>query len=259
MPPIFTASISTLFAALFFAVIVTVRKQWHQVRFAPWKYILWTTFFIGILFYGLLFGGMKFTTAGNAGIVALMEIFFAFVIFSLFLKKESRDWSHILGATLMVGGALFILFPGEVRMNWGDGLILLATFFAPFGNHFQQKARKKVSTPFLLFFRSIFSSIFLFGFAYFIGEKLSYNMVEVSLLFLFINGFLLLGLSTIFWVEAIHHIRVSKAISLHTFAPALTLVFAYFFLQEVPTAWQIVGFVPIIAGSFFILRSAKNN
>ena len=51
--------------------------------------------------------------------------------------------------------------------------------------------------------------------------------VSSSLLFLVINGVLLLGVSKILWIEGIHRINVTKANALNSLGPLLTLLFAW--------------------------------
>ena len=82
-----------------------------------------------------------------------------------------------------------------------------------------------------------------------------------SLWFLFINGFILFGLSKIFWVEAIHRITITKANTLGAITPALTMVFAFLILKDIPTIWQIMGFIPMFIGIYIVseLRNIKNH
>jgi len=136
LPPLFSAGLSILFAALFFAVIITLRGKWYELaKKEAWKDILLATFIVGIVFYTLFFLGLKRTTAGNASIIGLTAIFFNFLILSLW-KKEPFVRSHFFGAVAMIGGALFVLFPGTFAFRSGDFLILLACAIVPVGNYF---------------------------------------------------------------------------------------------------------------------------
>ena len=82
--PLFTAGIATLFATLFFALILTKNKKWSDFWIKEgWKPILISTSIIGIFSYSVYFYGLQFTTAGNASIVFLSEVFFSFLIQSI--------------------------------------------------------------------------------------------------------------------------------------------------------------------------------
>ena len=71
-----------------------------------------------------------------------------------------------------------------------------------------------------------------------------------------------MGFSKILWIEGIHRIPVGKAVSLEAINPAFTLILAYFILHEIPTKWQIFGFLPIFIGVLFVtdfsLKSKKS-
>ena len=255
--PLFSAALSTGLSVVFFFFLVTLQKKWGDFqKKGIWKDLLLTSFLIGIVFYLLVFCGLTGTTAINASIIGLMEIFFSFLFFHLFLGEKS-PFLHILGALLMAVGAFIILFPKEFFMHWGDFLLLIAMAVAPFGNYFQKKARAKVSGSFLLFIRSFISSIFLSLFALFLEEVPStFEMINILPLLLF-NGFAVFGFSKLLWVEGIHRISVQKATAINAVTPLFTMVFAYFFLAEVPSFWQILGFIPIAGGIFLLTWEQK--
>jgi drug/metabolite transporter (DMT)-like permease len=98
LPPLYSASITTFVAALFFAAVISLQKNWKQLLYVQaWKYILGATLIIGILFYSLVFVGISKTSAGNAGIALLMEVFFSFLIL-YFWKKERATARNVMGA-----------------------------------------------------------------------------------------------------------------------------------------------------------------
>ncbi|MBN2087247.1 DMT family transporter [Candidatus Peregrinibacteria bacterium] len=248
VPPLFTAALSILSAAIFFAVLITLRKEWSDIKNkSVWLDILLTTLFIGIIYYGLTFIGINNTTAGNASIISLSQVFFSMLFLRLW-GKELLNSSHVIGAVLIVLGAFAILFQGTLEVNIGNLLILIATLFTPIGNYFQQKARKQVSSIFIMFFRSLISGLVLLALAFVYNIPPSIFELKDSIIFILMNGFFLLGLSKIFFIEAIHRIPITKALALGAIGPAITLVIAFFVLNEVPTIWQLVGFLPMLIG-----------
>ncbi|MEN9560971.1 MAG: hypothetical protein RIQ56_244, partial [Candidatus Parcubacteria bacterium] len=63
---------STFVSIFFFAGVVWYKGSWRQFfNRTLWKYIALAVFWIGILFYGLYFFGLEYTTPGNAAIIAL--------------------------------------------------------------------------------------------------------------------------------------------------------------------------------------------
>jgi len=256
LSPITSLGWTTGFAAIFFAIMLTIKKRWSDIKnISALKDILLAVFFIGICYYSLMFIGIKNTSPGNVSIIALAEIFFSFLFFNIW-KKEYINKKYIIGAILIVIGAVIILFPQGLSFRKGDIFILIATMFAPIGNSFQQRARKKISTEGILFIRNLIVFPFFFGAAYLLKETATFPEIKSSLLFLIINGIMLLGLSKILWIEAIHRISVTKAISVSSISPIFTLIFSYFILKEVPTSWQLLSFIPMFFG--VILLTSKN-
>lgn len=256
LKPLTALAYSTLLAAFFFAVILTLRGKWHELkRTDAWADIALTTLFIGVLYYVLVFFGLKYTSPGNAGLIGLLEIFFSYLLFNMW-RKEFYSLSHVIGSLFMVAGAGVLLFPDAQGLNKGDVLIILSTIAAPFGNVFQQRARKKISSETIMFARSFLTTILIFFLVGFVGERASAIDVRQSLWFLILNGVVLLGLTKVLWIEGIHRISVTKANALSSVSPLFTLLFAYLMLRQVPTVWQLSAIVPLAVGLILLTRGA---
>jgi len=252
--PIFSAGISTFFASIFFTFWLIKKKKVNELKNKEgWKYLLLTAFTIGVLFYGLVFYGMSMTTAGNSSIILLMEVFFSFVILNIW-KKEQSTIPHIIGAILMLAGCLLILFPGKIDFNFGDLIILFASAIPPIGNHYQRMARKHVSSTTIMFVRSVIGSISFIIIASFFYSAPSLVDINTAILPLLFNGLFIMGLSKLFWVEAIHRIPITVAAAFGTISPLFTLGFAYMFLGDIPTIWQLYSIIPMIAGVYLLAR-----
>ena len=257
LSPLISLVLSSFFAGIFFAGMVTINKRWHEVLHkAALKNILLVTFFIGILYYLFTFMGLQFTSAGNASIVAMTEVFFSFLFFHV-LRREHLPKTQIIGAGLMIVGAMIILAPNFTHFQLGDLLILLGGAIAPFGNFYAQKARKQVSSETIMMIRSFLSAIAILLIALAIKTPLSLPSIQQSLGFLLINGLLLLGLSKVFWMEGIHRIPVTTANALNCMIPLITLFVAWLVLHQSPTPWQLFSLIPISAGVYFINKKAK--
>lgn len=199
------------------------------------------------MFYSFYFTDLETTSAGNAGIIALFEIFTSFLFFNLF-KKEFISTEHIVGSILMICGALIVLLPNLRAVRIGDFFILAATFFTPIGNYYQQKIRKIASSETIMFARSLITTPIIFLLAYLLHQHVSAEMIKLSLPYLLINGLLLFGVTKLFWIEAIHRISVTKGNALSSITPFLTLIIAWIFLKQSPNLWQLVSLIPLVAG-----------
>jgi drug/metabolite transporter (DMT)-like permease len=255
LPNLYITGISTLIAFLFFAIVVTWQKSWSELKNkAAWKPMLISTFFIGVLFYITLFWGTSLTTAGNASILSLMEIFFAFLVLGVIWKKEPILPHRVWGAVLMVIGAILVKFSGSWQSNIGDWIVVFATAIPSVGNFYMQEARKLVSASTLMMVRSALSAPVILLLAGFTSPLPNSDQILEALPYLLIIGLFLLGLSKMLWVEGIHRINITKAVTLHTIIPVFTLIWAFFWLNEQPTWWQILGFIPIALGAVLVLR-----
>jgi drug/metabolite transporter (DMT)-like permease len=251
--PLYSAAFSILTAGVFFAFMITVKKEWKEIKVkSAWSDILHATLIIGVIFYSLTYIGIQKTSAGNASIIALTEVFFSMTILRLW-KKESLREKYIAGSMLIVVGAFAVLFPGgRLQLNQGDLLILAAAAVAPAGNFFQQRARDKVGANMIMFIRSLLSGIALLILAAFFEPAPSVSAIFSSFYFLLANGLLLMGLGKIFWIEGIHRIPITKATALNSIGPAFTLLFAFLIIKEVPSVWQFLGFLPMLIGIFLL-------
>lgn len=257
IPTLLALAWSTLFSTLFFALILTVRKKWKQIKNTKAiKDILAATLTLGIAYYLFYFFGLRHTSPGNASLIALTEIFFSFLFFNVW-RREYFLRVHIWGAILMLVGAAIVLYPNTTEFKIGDLMVLAASFIAPLGNFFQRRARESVSSESILFIRSLISAIFIFILAYFAKDNFTAMDLKGSMVFLVINGFFLLGLSKILWVEGIFRINVAKANALNAIAPLLTLVFAWLLLGNIPTGFQLFSFIPMFFGVILLGMNKK--
>lgn len=258
LSPLVSFAGSTFFASILFAIVLTARKKWHELKnIHAYKDLLMTTLIIGIIFYLLYFFGLRQTSAGNASIIALSEVFFGYLFFQVY-KKDYLPNLHKLGAVLMVIGALIVLFPKMQNFTGGELLILLAAMIAPIGNFYQQRARKRISSESIMFTRSIISTIFIVFLAIIFKSPLSYPDIKSSIIILLINGVFLFGLSKILWVEGIHRISVTKANALSSISPLFTIFFAWILLQNTPTIWQLLAIIPMSLGVIFLGKPGKS-
>lgn len=257
LSPFLSLGISLIFAALFLAIIISFKKKWYEIKnISALTDIFFATFFIVIIYFGLIFSGLKYTSAGNESIISLTEIFTSYLFFHVF-RKDPIPSQHILGALLMILGAVIVLYPNVHKFQIGDLLILAATFFPPFGNLFQQRARKKVSSEIIIFTRSLTGGIAILSFMLLLKINIFAIDLKNTILFFIINGCLYLGLSKILWVEGIHRISVTKANALGSTSPLITLLFAWLLLKNTPTVWQLMSFIPMFWGIILLSTRSK--
>ncbi len=253
--PMVSLFYSSFFTAGVFLLLYCFRPKWRELLIpGVIKELLYVALIIGVGYYGLFFWGLKYTSAGNASLIALMEIFYSFIFFHVF-RKEQLDAGHITGGLLMLLGAVMVLFNKVSSFRVGDLIVLVAAALPPLGNYYQQKLRKKVSSETVLFGRSMLTLPFLGILAFAFRENLSPAIVSGNFWFLLLNGTIFLGISKIFWLEGIHRISVTKANIISSVSPAFTLLLAVYFLKQYPNWWQLLAFIPLGLGLWMLTKT----
>ena len=255
--PILAYAITLIFSLFSFTILLLVKHRFRElVQWSAYKDLLLTAFFMSLMF-ACIYIGLAFTTAGNMAVLIFLQFFFSFIYFNL-LGGEKFSAQHLTGAFLMAGGAIIILFPQELVLNKGDLLILLAAALAPIANIYQKRARQQVSSETVLAFRTLAALPLLFVLALVFEPAPEIQEIIKALPYLAVSGIMIMGLSKIFWVEAIYRISITKASAMAAFVPVFTLLFAYLVLNEVPALQQLFGIFPVLFGGYLITRKITN-
>lgn len=254
--PVFTIAAATTFFStiFFFSLLLFDRPRRTPLSLACKKNIVVACVTIGIGYYIFSYVGISLTTPGNAAIVMLMEIFFSYLFISVLGRHEPLVKEHVLGAVLMIAGALFVLVPSAGEFRIGDFILLFGSMLPPLGNLAMQRARKEVSSATIMFWRSLTSTVALGILAFAFEGVPSLANLRSALPAILIGGFVLLGFSKILWIEAIHRMPITQTISVASIQPLFTMLFAYLLLRQAPEWAQLLSLPPIAAGMFLLTR-----
>ncbi len=253
--PVFTAAaLTTLCSTLFFLILLIWKPQKQRPSKSCIRDIAFACITIGVGYYAFVYVGISLTTPGNAAIVGLMEIFFSYLFISVIGRHEPFVKSHVLGAVLMVTGILFVLIPSAHVFRSGDFILLVGSMIPPLGNLAMQRARKEVSAAYIMFFRSLTATVALGILALlFEGLPAPHALWSAFPAILF-GGFLLMGLSKILWIEAIHRLPITQTISVASIQPLFTMLFAFILLGDAPEWMQLLSLPPIMAGMYLLTK-----
>ncbi len=214
--------------------------------------LLLTSLFITSLFV-LIFIALRYTSAGHVAVILVLQLFFSWLYFNA-IGGEAMAPLHTLGAASMGLGAVVILFPDDLQVNFGDWLALAAAAIAPVANHFQQRARRRVSSLAVLTFRNAVALPVLGLLAWWLEPPAS-PWADLRVFgWLLANALLIFVLAKILWVEALNHISVTRLSAMASFIPVFTVVFAWLLLGELPGMRQVVGMLPVVAGAWLMTR-----
>ncbi len=251
-----TYTYSLLIALAFFIIIMFKRDRFKELKNKEaYKDLLLTSFWITSLF-ALIFIGMRYTTAGNMAVIIFLQLLFAYLYFNVF-GKEKMHTLHVWGALIMGIGALIILIPDELTFNKGDLLILVAAAIAPFANLYQKRAREFCSSETILGFRTLVGLPFIALMAWAFEPPVRYDAFVSALPSLLFIGILIYVVSKIMWIEALHRTSITKLSAMLGLVPMMTLIFAYFYLNEVPEIRQVLGIIPVLAGGYLITKPVE--
>jgi drug/metabolite transporter (DMT)-like permease len=248
-----TYTYSLLIALAFFIIIMFKRDKFKELKNKEaYKDLLLTSFWITSLF-ALVFIGMRYTTAGNMAVIIFLQLLFSYLYFNVF-GKEKMHSLHVWGAFIMGIGALIILIPDELTFNKGDLLILVAAAIAPLANLYQKRAREFCSSETILGFRTLVGLPFIALMAWAFEPAVRYDAFVSALPSLLFIGILIYVVSKIMWIEALHRTSITKLSAMMGLVPMMTLIFAYFYLNEVPELRQVLGIIPVLVGGYLLTK-----
>lgn len=240
-------------ATLFLMVWWVFRKRHNDLkkREAYWSLLMVSLLITSV--FALVFLGLRYTSTNNVAIILFLQVLFSY----LFLGRrtgEKLNAKHTLGAILMTLGALLVLFPKQFALHLGDGLVLLAAIIAPFANLYQKKARRHVSSETILMVRTLLAWPVIYLLAISFEPSPSWDAINQQWLWLLLTGGLVFVVSKILWVEALHLLPITKVNALYALAPLMTIGLSYLVLNQIPTASQLVGILPILLGGYLLTR-----
>jgi len=248
---------SLMIAFVFYMLIMYKRDRFIELKNkAAYKDLLLTTFGITLIFT-CIFIGMRYTTAGNMAVIVFLQVLFSYIYFNVW-GNEKMEKLHLMGAIIMTIGALIILIPDDMQFNKGDWLILLAAAISPIVNLYQKRAREYCSAETILGFRTVVGFPFVALLAYFLEPAVTYENFILALPYIFLIATGIYVAAKIMWIEALNRITITKLSAMLALMPVFTLVFAYFYLGEVPEFRQILGIIPVLVGGYILTKPLAN-
>jgi drug/metabolite transporter (DMT)-like permease len=249
---------STIFSCIVMCGIVLFERKIHVLQsysVSDYRKIGGLGFLGTYLYYVLLYGALALTSASEGFILAyswpMLVIILAFPLLNerLTVKKLCSILISFLGIVVIVThGSIFTLsftsLKGDILALGGAGTFAL---FSVLGKKYHYDQTVSVFIYFVTALVFITPTLFLFSF-------LKMPSMHVWL-WLLLNGFLVNGISYIFWFKALEYGDTSVISNALYLTPFLSLVYIALFLGEKIPISSIVGLVIIVAG--IILQSVN--
>jgi len=241
MNVLFTAFASMCFIVLF-AVFKgkhfrSIRGNWRKVALMSLLSAAGSMLFTyGIFLYGPV----------NAAFLIQFTAVFT-ILFGVVFFKERFTRLEFFGVLLAIVG-VFVLAYGDLSLEIVGTVVLLgaALFFAS-ANSLSKVYVKNVNPVALAGGNSMFMFLFIFAYTMLAG-RLETTFPSVTLGYAVLGSVTGVVLSFILFFKALKAFEVSKAATIRTMEPFLTVIFSFAILAGIPTANQLLGGALIVVG-----------
>lgn len=253
MPQIRFLAFITLISAVLFLAMSLIRGKMHELKIRKhwWELTLYTLL-IAVIPYGLITYATRYSSGINTTIFTQSEMIFAALI-GCWLLKEKMNRARVLGIICILAANMTILFKGNLETSWADWVLLLAPAIFVYGNIIAKRLMDHIDWSTILTFRTVVGGMILLLVS--IGMEGPGLPPQELWFFLIWFSLLTFGVAKIFWQLALKRLDVSKITALAMTYPALSFIFAYFWLGEVPNSYQWGGIVFTILGIVFLMQS----
>ena len=253
--PIFAAAMASLVGGCIPLILLIRKKRVHLIfNKAYAKEILLTGFFGTTITYSLFFLGAQMTSVINAAILMQSEPIYSLFL-GYFLLKEKITGKQILATFLIVLGVVFVIYNGTISLNLGDVLILLTPLFYQISHVIAKRIMKQAGAFAIQAGRHLSAGLTMLFLSSILGMN-QFHLLTVpeNLAVVLLFGIVVAGIGTLAWYEAIKRINLSKATALIAPYSVLSIVFAWLFMNESPSVYQIAGLVLVLAGIFTLAK-----
>ncbi|KKW40107.1 hypothetical protein A2424_01440 [Candidatus Peribacteria bacterium RIFOXYC1_FULL_54_13] len=230
-------------------LLLVGRTQLPRISRQMWVDLMGVALCNSVFALVFIFLGTQYTSGINTALLMQSEMLFSFLVFT-FLFGERAAKKEYAGAFLVFLGTVCILYNGSFAFNRGDLLIILGTVFYPFGNRFAKRALLHLPASFILMFRCAVSAVVFLTLSVLFGD-FSLRVLPAARTYwwlIVLYGVVVLVGSNLCWYRGLRALSLTKAVSIILSSPVFSLLFAAVFLKEIPTMYQIIGFVVTLAG-----------
>ena len=186
--------------------------------------------------------GVKETNGSLVGLLSNAELIFTLMIALLFFREKLSRFSWI-ASILIVFGLIIANYQGmSIQYEIGSLWIILGTLFWGLENNVSKKL--SFGNPlFVVIFKGIGTGIGTLIIAFILNEVAP---TFLYLMFSFVAGFLIYGLSLIFYVNAQRSQGAAKVQLIQSFAPILGGILSWLFFQETLSITTVFGYVMVV-------------
>jgi drug/metabolite transporter (DMT)-like permease len=205
--------------------------------------------FLGITVYQIALAyGQVTVSAGAASLLIAAGPIFTALLATAFLGERLRIWGWSGIALSFFGVTLIALGEGKgMKFDPGAFLVLLAAFSAALYFVIQKPYLRKYKalelTAYSIWAGTLFTLIFLPG----LTQAVSHAPLNATLPVIYL-GIFPAALAYVTWTYVLSRFPASNAVSFLYLNPALAILIAWVWLEEVPTVLSLIGGILAISG-----------
>lgn len=245
----------------FLVLVIAFRKRLHYFSIASQdiKHFIAVTSVEPIGYFILETYGLRFSSPASVSLIIATIPVFA-VIFAFFILKERLSLVNMVGIPISIFGVYFIVTLQQSsslapRPVLGSLLTLGAAMAAALYNSLARKLTQKYSPLTLTYYQTLMATIVflpLAGIEYFLSNKIQIDaFIAGNILFLAIGG----SIFAYFLLNrSLSHLGAAQVAAFANFIPVVTIIFSYFFFNELLRPLQLVGAVCVLVGIYLTYR-----
>lgn len=246
-----------LASMLLSAIALYTRRTFSiNLRNHGWIFIL---ALIAVFHLWIQVTGLQYTTAANTGwIIGTAPVFMA--VLGLIIYKERIGLLQIAGIIIAIFGLLLLIGKGNVLNiglieNKGDLLVLGSAFTWGVYSMVNKKISLSYSPLMTILYLFLMMTIIIIPFN--LNSETIRSAIKLSLIgwvSIFFLGLFCSGVAYVIWAQALRDMESAKVGAFLYFEPLVTVIAAWFFLNEAITIMMIVSGLLITVGVVFVNR-----
>lgn len=254
--PVTIIILRLILASVLLTIIALSTKRTFSINLKShgWIFIL---ALVAVFHLWIQVTGLQYTTASNTGwIIGTAPVFMALLGFIFY--KEKITFLQFAGIMVALAGLLLLIGKGDITNiglieNKGDLLVLGSAF--TWGVY--SMVNKKISLSYspLMTILYLFLMMVVIIIPFNLNSETINSVINLSptgwMLILFL-GILCSGVAYVIWAQALRDMESAKVGAFLYFEPLVTVIAAWFFLNEEITLLMILSGLLITAGVFIV-------
>ena len=232
----------------------TKRKFSINLKSHGWIFIL---ALVAVFHLWIQVTGLQYTTASNTGwIIGTAPIFMAILGFAFY--KEKITLLQFAGILVALAGLLLLIGKGDITNiglieNRGDLLVLGSAFTWGVYSMVNKKISLSYSPLMTILYLFLMMAVIIIPFNL-NSETIDsvINLSTISWMWILFLGIFCSGIAYVIWAQALRDMESAKVGAFLYFEPLVTVVAAWFFLNEEITLLMIFSGLLITAGVFIV-------